>query len=104
MDLLRHCMFRPPQPQVRNHATPSTPPSIYVSSLRVHISHNLYSDTWCTNSYTDHIEKSLVGEIRSSIDFNVAGQPQPQALLQHFSHSHPLILSNLHHPQPQQKI
>ncbi|KAM1251362.1 hypothetical protein ACFX13_040325 [Malus domestica] len=34
----------------------------------------------------------------------VAGQPQPQALLQHFSHSHPLILSNLHHPQPQQKI
>ncbi|KAM1026732.1 hypothetical protein ACFX2I_039558 [Malus domestica] len=27
MDLLRHCIFRPPQPQVLDHATPSTPPS-----------------------------------------------------------------------------
>ncbi|TQE08330.1 hypothetical protein C1H46_006112 [Malus baccata] len=32
----------------------------------------------------------------------VAGQPQPEAVLQHFSHPHPLILSNLHHPHPQQ--
>ncbi|XP_048426206.1 uncharacterized protein LOC125470749 [Pyrus x bretschneideri] len=32
----------------------------------------------------------------------VAGQPQPEAMLRHFSHPHPLILSNLHHPHPQQ--
>ncbi|RXH82809.1 hypothetical protein DVH24_003307 [Malus domestica] len=30
-----------------------------VINFLTHISHQLYSDTWCTILYTDHTEKSL---------------------------------------------